>query len=59
MENGITVCKCGSDDCREEVTDRIGYTVTEKVRICNNCGEIVDYWGYGQWEADQTQITQI
>ena len=49
---GTGTCdNCGAvDNFRDVTTDKIDYIETEKDRICNNCGELMDCWAYGYWQ---------
>ena len=53
VNNGNVICdNCGeAHSYTEHVTDRVDYTVTEKERLCNECGQLMDYWAYGNWES--------
>lgn len=48
---GILICgDCGDkENFTDKIKDRIDYIVTEKERVCDNCGFTIDYWAYGYW----------
>ena len=47
----VTCDNCGTkDNYRDVTTDQIDFMETEKIRVCNNCNELMDCWAYGFWE---------
>lgn len=54
MSEGKSICEvCKSNDFKDYLVSTIDYIETEKERICNNCGNIMDYWAYGYWESNK------
>jgi len=43
---------CKSENFRDVTVDFIDNIETEKERICNDCGELMDYWAFGYWESN-------
>lgn len=40
---------CDSKNLKEEIRDKIDYTVCETEMICLDCGKSTGYWSYGYW----------
>lgn len=40
---------CNSRNYQDIIIDKVANIVCEEQRICVNCGEEIDYWGYGSW----------
>ena len=54
--DGIKKCeKCGCEDFTEVTTDTLDMLETEKDRLCNGCGGVMDSWVYGFWESGRNK----
>ena len=54
--DGIKKCeKCGCEDFTEVTTDTLDMLETEKDRLCNGCGGVMDSWAYGFWESGRNK----
>jgi ribosomal protein S27AE len=42
--------QCGHGIFKAKVMDRVGGTECEVDHICTHCGEVVNFWAYGQFD---------